>query len=64
MCEGVKTLQYYQIFPYMNSKLFNKNDNYKKLIKSKSLPNFNKFILSSPKSPKSPTLRRRAFIKL
>ena len=48
----------------MNSKLFNKNDNYKKLIKSKSLPNFNKFILSSPKSPKSPTLRRRAFIKL
>lgn len=60
----LKTLQYYQIFPYINTKLFVKNDYYKKLIKSKSLPNFNKFILSSPKSPKSPTLRRRAFIKL
>jgi len=60
----IKTLQYYQIFPYINTKLFVKNDYYKKLIKSKSLPNLNKFILSSPKSPKSPTLRRRAFIKL
>ena len=60
----IKTLQYYQIFPYINTKLFVKNDYYKKLIKSKSVPNLNKFLLSSPKSPKSPTIRRRAFIKL
>lgn len=60
----LKTLHYYQIYPYINIYSFDKKYYYQKLNKSKSLPNMNSFILSSQKSTKSLSNKRRTFIKL